>query len=224
MAAIAGVPPEGHIHPVDEEREEAPGYEAVRQVLRVLLVLSVAATAVLAVFPVFGMLLLPALFAVLCYVGLMLVTWAERRRWRARHGAVTGRHDEVGYRVVTGGQATRDQVDTGDATTDHEARSAGIPPAHVAGAVVSPGYPTAPDDLGTSDMLTSPQRAGAKVLLRIVAVVFVVAMIVVAALFDVRLLGVGAVIVFAYMALFGLPVWLASMEDAVEDEKSARLR
>lgn len=219
MATFAGNPTERHVHPISEERDEAPGYEAVRQVLRVLFVISIAATAVLAVFPVFGMLLLPALFAVLCYVGLMLVTWAERRRWRAHHGGDRS-HGEVGSRVVTGGQAARGEFDTGDATVDHEARRTGIPPANVAGAVVAPGYPAQPADLGTNDMLTEPQRAGAKVLLRIVAVVFVVAMVVGAALFDLRLLGVGAVLVFAYMALFGMPVWLASMEDAAEEEKS----
>lgn len=219
MATIAGDHPDRPVHPVAEERDEAPGYEAVRQVLRVLMVIFIALTAVLAVFPVFGMLLLPALFAVLCYMGLMIVTWAERRRWRAHHEGHRG-HAEVGFRVVTGGQSARDEIDTGDATVDHEARRTGTPPANIAGAVVAPGYPAEPEDLGTTDMLTQPQRAGIKVLLRIVVVVFVVAMVVGAALFDVRLLGVGAVLVFAYMALFGMPVWLASVEDAAEEEKS----
>lgn len=221
MATVAHRPPTGQIPPSVEEREEAPGYEALRQILRVVLVVSLALTAILAVFPLFGTLLLPALFACLAYVGLMIVSRLEHRKWKAQHPRPDASR-EVGFRVVTGGASSR-QVERSDAT---DASEPGVPPARVAGAM-SPTY--APrvahesDDGGEAEMLSSPQRAGVTVALKIATVIVVMAAAVAAAIFDWRLLGVGAVLAVAYMALFGMPVWIASVEDAAEQEKERRL-
>ncbi len=220
MASVAQRPPGQQVPPEVEERDEAPGYEALRNILRVVLVLSLAATAVLAVFPVFGMLLLPAMFAGLAYVGLMIVSRLERQRWKARHPEPRSR--EVGFRVVTGG-ASSQQVERSDATAEQEL---GPPPARVAGAMSAPYAPRPAhesDDGGTEEMFTSPQRAGATAALKIATVIVVMAAAVAAAVFDWRLLGVGAVLAVAYMALFGMPVWVASVEQAAEEEKERRL-
>lgn len=228
MATVAQRPPTGDVDgrapPEVEERDEAPGYEALRQILRVVLVVSLALTAILAVFPVFGMLLLPALFAALAYVGLMIVSRLERQRWKARHPAEPAAH-EVGLRVVTGGAAPRG-VDRGDATVDQEVAAVGAAPARVAGAM-SHGAAAPPLDegaAGSAELFTSPQRAGGRALLKISAVILVMAAGLIAAFFDWRLLGVEAVLIVAYMALFGMPVWLASAQDAAEAEKERRLR
>ncbi|MBX3466723.1 MAG: hypothetical protein KF878_07485 [Planctomycetes bacterium] len=225
MARVAERPPVRQVPPTSEEREEAPALEGLRQVLRVVLVISLALTAVLAVFPLLGTLLLPAVFAALAYAGLMFVTWVERRRWRSRHAAPAPSHGAVGFHVVAGDESTATH-DRGDATVDHEGvaypRGAGttapLPP--VGAAVPGPG-PGLEDDVepGRAELLTSPQRAGMRVIVRIAAVILVMALALVAAVFQPRLLGVGVVLVFAYMALFGMPVWLASVEDAAEAKK-----
>lgn len=222
MARVAERPPVGQVPSTTEEREEAPALEGLRQVLRVVLVISLALTAVLAVLPLLGTLLLPAVFAALAYTGLMLVTWVERRRWRSRHAA-PARHGAVGFHVVTGDESTSTH-DRGDATADHEgvARPRAVGPAQppLGAAVPGPG-PSLRDDTeaGRAEILTSPQRAGMRVIVRIAAVILVMALALVAAVFQPRLLGVGVVLVFAYMALFGMPVWLASVEDAAEAKK-----
>lgn len=218
MATVAHRPPPGHIPPEIEEREEAPGYEALRQILRVVLVLSLALTAILSVFPVFGMLLLPALFAALAYVGLMTISWLEHHRWRTHHPTPTPSR-EVGFRVVTGGASSR-EVERSEATGEYEP---GVPPSRVAGAMSAAPPSLEAGEAGSGDMFTSPQRAGATVALRIGGVIVFMAAAIVAAVFDWRLLGVGAVLAVAYMALFGMPVWLASVEDAAEEEKERRL-
>lgn len=219
MATVAHRPPPGQIPPELEEREEAPGYEALRQILRVVLVLSLALTAILSVFPVFGMLLLPALFAALAYVGLMIVSGLEHHRWRTHHEQPTASR-EVGFRVVTGGASSR-EVERSEATGEYEP---GVPPARVAGAMSAGAAPgLEPGEAGSDEVFTSPQRAGVTVALRIATVIVVMAAAIAAAIFDWRLLGVGAVLAVAYMALFGMPVWLASVEDAAEEEKERRL-
>ncbi|MCO5166292.1 MAG: hypothetical protein M9894_08010 [Planctomycetes bacterium] len=223
MARVAERPPVRQIPPTAEEREEAPALEGLRQVLRVVLVISLALTAVLAVFPLLGTLLLPAVFAALAYAGLMLVTWVERRRWQGRHAAPAPRHGEVGFHVVAGDESTATD-DRGDATVDHEgvARRAGattepLPP--VGAAVPGPGPALEEGEVGRAELFTAPQRAGIKVIGRIAAIILVMALALAAAVFNPQLLGVGAVIVVAYMALFGMPVWLASVEDAAEEKK-----
>src|SRR5690606_26301825 len=209
MATVARRP----IPPESAERDEAPGYEALRQILRVVLVVSLAATAILAVFPIFGTLLLPALFAALAYVGLMIVSRLEHRRYKSQHPAPAASR-EVGFRVVTGGDSSQ-RVERSDATADD---GPGVPPARVAGAM-SPGAarPLETGEIGTDEVFTAPQRAGATVALKIATVIVVMAAAVAAAVFDWRLLGVGAVLAVAYMALFGMPVWVASVQDAAEE-------
>lgn len=219
MATAAYRPPTGgQIPPSVEERDEAPGYEALRQILRVVLVVSLVLTAILAVFPLFGTLFLPAIFAALAYVGLMIVSRLEHRKWKGNHPAPASSR-EVGFRVVTGGASSR-HVERSDATGESEP---GVPPARVAGAM-SPGAPALdPGDAGSAEMFSSPQRAGAAVALKIATVIVVMAAAIVGAVFDWRLLGVGAVLAVAYMALVGMPVWLASVEDAAEEEKERGL-
>ena len=212
MVTIARHPPDSQVPPTIEERDEQPSMEGLRVVLRVLMFVSLAAALFLAVVPVFGPLgLLPALVAVLAYVGLMIVTRVEHRRWLARHGEThAGR--EVGFRVVTGGGGNQ-VVDRGDATVDNEARRAAAAEA-----------PVAHDEVGSSEMFSAPQRAGVKVLLRIAAIVGVLALAVGALVFDWEYLGVGLLLALAFMMLFGFPVWLASAEDAAEHSKQRRPR
>src|SRR6185369_568189 len=69
-------------------------------------------------------------------------------------------------------------------------------------------------------LLTRPQRAGLRVALWIGAGLAIMAVFIGALVFDTRLLGVGAIIAFAFMALFGASVWLASVEDAAEHDKA----
>lgn len=209
MATVARRP----IPPESAEREEAPGYEALRQILRVVLVLSLALTAILSLFPVFGMLLLPALFAALAYVGLMIISWLEHRRYQAHHPAPADSR-EVGFRVVTGG-ASSQEVERNEATVHHEPGARGAAP--------EAAPPFEEGEVGTDEVFTGPQRAGATPALKIATVIVFVAAAVAAAIFDWRLLGVGAVLAVAYMALFGMPVWIASVQDAAEEEKEREL-
>ena len=62
-----------------------------------------------------------------------------------------------------------------------------------------------------------------RIWLKIATVIVVMAAAVAAAVFDWRLLGVGAVLAVADMALFGMPVWIASVEQAAEEEKERGL-
>lgn len=80
--------------------------------------------------------------------------------------------------------------------------------------------PETPDGAAALPMTAGEVRAGSRVLMTIVVVLAMVAVAVAAAVVDWRLLGIGAVLAFAVMALFGLPVWLASAKDAADDEKA----
>lgn len=214
MVTIARRPSDEQVPPTREERAAQPGLEGLRQVLRVVIFASLAAALLLAAIPVFGTLgLLVAGVAVLAYVGLMIVSRLEHRRYMGRRGEV-GEPREVGLRVVTGGQPTG-AVDTGDATVDHEARLAAPE------VLEAPAVARAPGD---GQIFSPAQRAGLKVLARIAVVVVVLAVIVAATVFDQPYLGIGLLLAFALMTLFGFPVWLASAEDAAEAKKQAGLQ
>jgi hypothetical protein len=65
-------------------------------------------------------------------------------------------------------------------------------------------------------------RAASRQTWQVLGVLAVLAVLVAGAVFDPRLLVVGAIGVFAYMALFGLPVWLAAAAQAAEDKAAER--
>lgn len=86
--------------------------------------------------------------------------------------------------------------------------------------------PERPAGQGVGDV-TAPTprwtgRAASRQTWKILSVLAVIAVLVAGAVFDPRLLVIGAIGVFAYMALFGLPVWLAAAAQAAEDKAAER--
>ncbi len=78
-----------------------------------------------------------------------------------------------------------------------------------------------------TDLVTEPRwsrRAAFNKTWRILSFLAVLAVVVAGVLFDPRLLIVGTIGVFAAMALFGLPVWLAAAAQAAEDKATERGR
>jgi hypothetical protein len=201
------------VAPTAAEREEAPGLEVLRRTLQVLFAVSLAVTTVLvlAVVPMW-LAFIPTLVAILCYLGLGAIARAQHRRWLARHAAPRGEGRIVGARVVAGG-APSDATDEGDVTADE--------PRPVAAASLAPGVTAAgaTEPAGRAAWFTPPQRAGLRVGLEILGIVLVLGLILAGALFRLPMFAAGAVIVLLFMALFGLPVWLASVEDAAEEKK-----
>jgi len=77
-----------------------------------------------------------------------------------------------------------------------------------------------PDEAAAEPMPPAEVRAGTRVLATLILMLGLVAVAVAAVVVDWRLLGIGIVLAFAVMALFGLPVWLASAKDAADEEKA----
>jgi hypothetical protein len=67
-------------------------------------------------------------------------------------------------------------------------------------------------------------RAASRQTWRILGILAVLAVLVAGAVFDRRVLLIGAIVAFAFMALLGLPVWLAAAAQAAEDKAAERGR
>lgn len=66
---------------------------------------------------------------------------------------------------------------------------------------------------------TAERKIAAKTTVAILVSLMAMALLVAAALFDWRSVGIGALMVFCFTMLFGLPVWAATVAEEVEAER-----
>jgi len=76
-----------------------------------------------------------------------------------------------------------------------------------------------PSESRERKVLAAEERVGAKMVLTLAIGLAAIALVVASAFLAWRLVGIGALIVFAWMALLGLPVWAAAVEEEVDEER-----
>ena len=90
----------------------------------------------------------------------------------------------------------------------------------LAATTVAPGDPDeveiAPD---VDREIVIAERAGLKTVLIIAVPLVILAVVMAAVIFGWKAIGLGALFLFAVMAFMGAPVWLAAVEDDIDDEE-----